>query len=176
MPDKKVGGMVDSITLDHTNNIPEEPKKTTEEAKKEAVDELTHNGKLVATRSKNGDIICFDTNGQQINSEMLERLFTAYENEPEIDSADYPKEGERKIRFTKEITEDKTTPAGKMFKARKTIDCPEKDCQMVSWVQKYKDGQEITRTVESRLYPIVKFLRGEIDFPKKADKNEKEEE
>ena len=46
---------------------------------------------------------------------------------------------------------------------------------MVSWTQEYEDGQVKTRTVEARLYPIVKFLRGEIDFPeKKVDVNEEE--
>lgn len=171
MPNKKIGGMIDTIELDHTNNIPEEPSKTTDEAKKSAEEELNYNGITVATREKNGNIICFDTKGQEIKSEKLATLYKEYDVEPATNEQDFPKKGEPKIRFTKEIIED--VPAedgsGRVFKRRKTIDCPEGEAEMVSWTQEYEDGQVKTRTVEARLYPIVKFLRGEIDFAKKEE-------
>lgn len=164
---KKIGGMVDNIEMTHEDNIAVETT-TPAEAKKTAEDELNDNGILVATRSKNGDITCFDTNGNQVNSEKLQTLFTNYDKEPATNENDFPKKGEPKYRFTKEIVEDELKD-GRLFKVRKTIECDPKEAEMVSWTQEYEDGQVKTRTVEARLYPIVKFLRGEIDFPGKKE-------
>lgn len=161
--------MVDDIAMSFEDNTPVMAAATAEDIKKE--DEvLEYKGKTVATRNEKGEIIVFDTEGSQIPSEVLQTLYNKYQPAPEFDSQDYEQSGKLKVRFTKEVPDEVKLPDGRVVRSRKTIDCDEDECEMISEIQEYKSGQILNRSMLAKFFPAIKFLRGEIDFKEKKEK------
>ena len=163
MADKKPK-LVDDIDMSFEDNKPKEAATTAEESAKVADQILEYEGKKVAVRKPNGDIEVFDKEGQQIPSDVLQTLYEKYKKEPDYDQLDTAKKGPLTIRHTREIVDPESVQ-----RRLKTVECQPHEAEMVSETQWYESGQMLSRTIEAKKYPAIKFLRGEIDFPEKKE-------
>jgi hypothetical protein len=166
MTDKK---MIDTLEMTHEDNTPKEAIATTATDIKKEDEVLLFEGKTVATRNSKGEIIVFDADGLQIPSDTLQTLYEKYKVAPEYDNQDTPKKGKIKVRYTKEqnYTKPDENNPNKILRGRETVECKPEEAELVSESQWYESGQLWSKTIEARFYPVIKFLRGEIDFPEK---------
>jgi hypothetical protein len=109
----------------------------------------------MARNKETKETMFFDSDGNEVGIDVIDRLDTGYPLSPEYNANGAKKKGELKVRFTKEqFNEEK--------RVTETVECPYEECELISERQDYEDGDAHTISIPKKHHSLVKLVRGQI--------------
>lgn len=140
----------------HTDNV--DMTFTAEEPKTEPVtspvETFEKEGHIIYKVDESGLTVFYDIDGNAVSNTVIENLSLGYPVVPETNDNGDEKDGELKVRFIKQETQEGIV---------KSSEVEFKDCDIIEERQYYKNGEAFIKTIPKKYYYIIKYLRGEYE-------------